>query len=246
MIDTSVTKATEQLSRKFFYTIGELPSPLELLDLINRKDIAYNSSLLNPTERADSYKTGFQKAVNYGIYGVDMSYAAFYGQSQDALNYFSTTRQMAKKLGVEQPFEEFVKGVDQYQSEKDSLLSIMDRAYAGIQEYLKSNHRLEVAAHVLTGSVIESQYLSLSLLQDPSAPGQEQLYQRVVDQKKYVQNLIDLMSDMKEYPSSASLLNDLKGLLSAYEGINAVGDLTKEKLATLQQSVTTVRNNLVK
>lgn len=54
------------------------------------------------------------------------------------------------------------------------------------------------------------------------------------------------MSDMKEYPSSASLLNDLKGLLSAYEGINAVGDLTKEKLATLQQSVTTVRNNLVK
>lgn len=44
LIDTSVTKATEQLSRKFFYTIGELPSPLELLDLINRKDIAYNSS----------------------------------------------------------------------------------------------------------------------------------------------------------------------------------------------------------
>jgi hypothetical protein len=246
VIDTAVTRATEQLSRKFFYTIGELPSPLELLDLINRKDIAYNSSLLNPTERADSYKTGFQKSVNYGIYGVDMSYAAFYGQSQDALNYLSTTRQMAKKLGVEQPFEEFVKGVDQYQSEKDSLLSIMDRAYAGIQEYLKSNHRLEVAAHVLTGSVIESQYLSLSLLQDPSAPGQEQLYQRVVDQKKYVQNLIDLMSDMKEYPSSASLLNDLKGLLGAYEGVNAVSDLTKEKLAALQQSVTTVRNNLVK
>jgi hypothetical protein len=174
-----------------------------------------------------------------------MSYAAFYGQSQDALNYFSTTRQMAKKLGVEQPFEEFVKGVDQYQSEKDSLLAIMDRAYAGVQEYLRSNHRLEVAAHVLTGSVIESQYLSLSLLQDPKSPGQEQLYQRIVDQKKYVQNLIDLMGDMKAYPSSAALLEDLKGLLASYEGIQAVGDLTKEKLAALQQAVTAVRSKLV-
>ena len=44
LIDTSVTKATEQLSRKFFLYDRRIASPLELLDLINRKDIAYNSS----------------------------------------------------------------------------------------------------------------------------------------------------------------------------------------------------------
>ena len=45
--------------------------------------------------------------MNYGIYGIDMAYAAFYGQNQDLLSYYSTTKALAEKMNVQETFDRY-------------------------------------------------------------------------------------------------------------------------------------------
>ena len=84
-----------------------------------------------------------------------MTYAAFYGQNQDLLEYYSTTRKLSEKLNVQETFDMFTQRFRENADNKDSLVTMIDRAYAETDAYLRSNHRLEVAAHVLAGSIMK-------------------------------------------------------------------------------------------
>ena len=140
------------------------------------------------------------------------------------------------------------KGVDQYQSEKDSLF--VDHGprvcrHPGVSQIESPPRSGRARAHRFGDRVAIPELVPAAWINRIRPhPDREQLYQRVVDQKKYVQNLIDLMSDMKDIPVPASLLNDLKGIAERLRRHQRGGRSHEEKLATLQQSVTTVREQL--
>ena len=245
--DTAAHKSREMLEFKFFYTLANLPSPIDLINSIYKNNVPFNKDLLNPTNHASDYSTGFKKAINYGVYGVDMAYAAFYGQNQDLVDYYQTSKKMAEKLNVQETFDKFTESFRENADNKDSLVKIIDRAYYETDNYLRSNHRLEVASHVLAGSLLEAQYLSIELMKntDQTAANKE-LFEKIYNQKLYLDNLINLFSDLKKYPSSAGLLEQLKGIKKNYDTIKSVEDLNKTTMAILSTSVGSVRNSLIK
>lgn len=245
--DTAAQKAKEMLDFKFFYTLANLPSPMDLINSIYQNNVPFNKDLLNPTDHSSDYATGFKKAVNYGVYGVDMAYAAFYGQNQDLVDYYQTSKKMAEKLNVQETFEKFTESFRENADNKDSLIKIIDRAYYETDAYLRSNHRLEVASHVLAGSIIEAQYLSIELMKNSDQTAtNKSLFEKIYNQKLYLDNLINLFSDLKKYPSSAALLAQLKSIKAVYDGIKSVEDLNKEKMQALSAAVAPVRNDLIK
>lgn len=245
--DTVAQKAREALDFKFFYTLANLPSPMDLINSIYQNNVPFNKDLLNPTDHASDYSTGFKKAVNYGIYGVDMAYAAFYGQNQDLVDYYQTSKKMAEKLNVQETFDKFTESFRENADNKDSLVKIIDRAYYETDNYLRSNHRLEVASHVLAGSIIEAQYLSIELMKNSDqTETNRSLFEKIYNQKLYLDNLINLFSDLKKYPSSAALLAQLKSIKAVYDTIKTVEDLNREKMNALSAAVAPVRNDLIK
>ena len=135
--DSAKQKADEMLDFKFFYTIANLPSPLEMINAIYQNKLPFSKDLLNPPNRSSDYSSGFKKAVNYGIYGIDMAYAAFYGQNQDLLDYYSTSKKMAVKLNVQETFDKFTSSFMDNEQNKDSLVKIIDRAYSETDNYKK-------------------------------------------------------------------------------------------------------------
>lgn len=245
--DTVAKKAQEMLNFKFFYTLANLPSPMELINAIYQNNLPFSKELLNQTEHASNYSTGFKKAINYGIYGVDMAYSAFYGQNQDLVNYYQTCKKLSEKLNVQETFDKFTESFRENTDNKDSLIKIIDRAYYESDIYLRSNHRVEVASHVLAGSIIETEYLSIELLKNSDQTAANSgLFEKIYNQKLYLGNLISLFSDLKKYPSSAKLLEQLKTIQKTFDGIKDPKDLNKANMAVLSAAVALVRNDLIK
>jgi hypothetical protein len=243
--DSATLKAEEMLDFKFFYTLANLPSPMEMINAIYKNKVPFNKDLLNPPERASDYSSGFKKAVNYGIYGIDMAYAAFYGQNQDLLNYYSTTKKMAEKLSVQETFDRFTSSFMDNEQNKDSLLKIIDRAYTETDNYLRSNRRVEVASHVLAGSIIEAQYLSVELMKNAArTPANADMFQKIFNQKLYLENLINLFSDLTKYPSSAAFLAQLKTIKAAFDQVKSPDDLNAASMEMLSKAITPVRNDM--
>ena len=245
--DSATKKAEEMLDFKFFYTLANLPSPMEMINAIYNNKVPFSKDLLNPADHSSQYSTGFKKAVNYGIYGIDMAYAAFYGQNQDLLDYYATTKKMAEKLSVQETFDKFTSSFMDNEQNKDSLIRIIDRAYSETDNYLRSNRRIEVASHVLAGSVIEVEYLSIELLKNEARTASNaSVFEKIYNGKLYFENLISLFSDLQKYPSSAALLAQLKSIKAVFDQIQSPEDLDKANMAKLSAVVAPVRNDLTK
>ena len=61
-----------------------LPSPYQISLILHESGISYNKELLNPSRRASDYVTNFSRAINFGVFGVDLGYINIYQQTQDA------------------------------------------------------------------------------------------------------------------------------------------------------------------
>src|SRR5689334_2928338 len=195
MREDTMSKETKDLvDFKFFFTIANLPSPIEIISAIYNNQVPYNSDLLNSTDNADNYNTSSKKAINYGIYGIDMAYTAFYGQNQNMLDYYTTAKKVSRDLGVGETFDNFTESFRANEGNKDSLVRIIDRAYVETDKYLKANNRYIVATLVISGAIIEAQYLSVELMRNrDKTPDNAGIFTKIFNNKLYNQNLISLM-----------------------------------------------------
>ncbi|MCC7231390.1 MAG: hypothetical protein IT242_00455 [Bacteroidia bacterium] len=244
--DTMSAKTKELIDFKFFYTIANLPSPMEIISAIYQNNVPFNKDLLNPTTNESRYNTTFKKAINYGVYGIDMAYAAFYGQNQDLLSYYATTRKVAERLNVQETFDAFTESFQENSGNRDSLVKMIDRAYSETDSYLRNNNRLLDATHVLAGAIIEVQYLSLELMKNLNrTPANEPVFEKIYNQKLYVENLISLLTELKKNPETAKLLAGVEELKKSYDTLTSPADLTRDKLEQLSVAVAKVRTNLI-
>jgi hypothetical protein len=72
------------------------------------------------------------------------------------------------------------------------------------------------------------------------------MFEKIFNQKLYLENLINLFSDLTKYPSSAGLLKQLKGIKTVFDNFKSPEELTKENMAKLSASIVPVRNDLTK
>src|SRR5437868_1027751 len=68
---------------KFSFTLANLPSPLDVINTVYNTEVPFDNTLLNPTDNNEKYMSAYKKSINYGVYGVDMAYIAYYGNKQD-------------------------------------------------------------------------------------------------------------------------------------------------------------------
>jgi hypothetical protein len=72
------------------------------------------------------------------------------------------------------------------------------------------------------------------------------MFVKIYNEKLYVDNLVNLFSDLTKYPSSATLLGQLKGIKKVYDEIKSPEELTKDNMAKLSAVIVPVRNSLTK
>ena len=152
-VDT-VAKNVDDFTRfKFDFAIANIPSPAQIINDLASYKLAYNPAFLNATSKVSSYSTDFSKAINLGVYNLDMAYAVANDQGADVMKYMKTTLSEIDALGMKAAFNQMVgKRAETNIGNKDSLLRIIDELYVNGDSYLRTNQRIETATHIFVGS----------------------------------------------------------------------------------------------
>jgi len=206
------TKRKENV-KKIFHA---LPSPVEMANLIKKTGASFDKSILNDPANVENYVTADQRALNLGIYGADLSYASIFEQDRQSLNYLDAVQEIANALDVGAAIDKNIfDRLKDNQDSQDSLMSIITETYWTINAYLKeAESREETSALVIAGGWLEGLYLAGNHYK----PGNDELHERIADQKYALENLISLL-DSYESSTLESVKTDLKMVQELYKDV---------------------------
>lgn len=198
---------------------GELfsvPSPIQTALLIQKSGITYDKAVLSASNKVNTFTTDYTKALNLGIYGADLGYVSLYNQTQDALGYLASVKQLADKLGISAAFDaSTMERIQKNVTNKDSMMVLVGIAYRGSDAYLKNNQRNDVSSLILTGGWIESMHFSVTAYKQK--PNNDVKF-RIAEQKQALGSLIKILGNNKT-SEVVALTVQLTELAKIYEGI---------------------------
>lgn len=225
--------------------MAKIPSPSELSKEMAKEGIQYNKGILNPPDKGGSYSGTFQQAVNMGIFGADMGYAASYGQMQDATAYLVQVAKLAGAIGITSAYDQKLE--DKFKSaagNKDSLDQVISVAFDQAQQELYSSKRATTSTLVFSGGWIEGLYIATSLVKDEKNDKNAPLYGRIWSHLYSFSYLQKSLQDFQSNSDCANMLNMLQPLFDASSKISD-GGLSLKDVQNLQQIVTGIRAKLI-
>lgn len=210
-------------AKQVFYA---LPSPIETANLIKSTGVSYNVDLANSTENVDNYVTTMQKALNFGVYGADLSYASLFNQTQTTIQYMATEKKLAEELGIMDFVQkDILERVESNINERDSLMEIITDGFSTANEYLREADRAEVAAMIAAGGWIEGLYLATSLAE--LTENNSHLVDLVIDQRLSLSILLKLMDSYKDSENINKVQSWLTDLQNTYDRIKTMSSEVK-------------------
>jgi hypothetical protein len=246
---------------------GELfsvPSPIQTALLIQKSGITYDRGILSVSNKVNTYSTDFSRALNLGIYGADLGYVSLYNQTQDALGYLASIKQLTDKLGISAAFDgPTMDRIKNNITNKDSMMVLVGIAYRGSDAYLKDNQRTDISSLILTGGWIESMHFSLTAYKTKAT---DQIRFRIAEQKQALSSIIKILRNLpaQEVVDLTAALNDLskvyEGIQFKYNFVEPVTDTTKkvtyinsttevivtdEQLSQISEKLQQIRNKIV-
>ncbi|MBN2214082.1 MAG: hypothetical protein JW723_07550 [Bacteroidales bacterium] len=183
-----------------FDTIGEgLPIfynmylTVEMESLFESVHAVFDQDLLNRSEKAADYITASKKALNLGVYAVDLSYCRIFEQFEMAGRYFSAMQRLSEELGI--PSDYFIntaKRFDRNINNKDSLIEIANEVYMTTDSYLKKNEQYSASAQIILGGWIEAIYIASNVALESK---DIDIIERYAEQKYSLKNLLEMLSN---------------------------------------------------
>jgi polyhydroxyalkanoate synthesis regulator phasin len=261
------TIAEEEEADKVVYYAT--PSMVEIAAVIKSTGANFSSDVLNKTENKKNYTTNYKRAVNMGVYGADLAYSAMFEETQSAINYLRTVKEMTDEMGMDGVFEaSLLEQIESNIADRDALLGIISDFYWSADSYLEDNDRGEVASLVVVGGWIEATYISTTMALN--SPKNVEIRNRIAEQKLILKNLIMLMGSKSEGNDAEAkkLLADLKSIKAILDKVgieNSTGKvisdeanqeteiqntsniaMSEELLNELNKEVTAIRNEIIK
>jgi hypothetical protein len=243
--------------------IFSIPSPVQTAVLIKNSGASYDGSLGNSVKNVGNYVTAFNKSLVMGIYGADLAYATIFDKNQEAINYLGAIEKLSNDLELSNAVDQsIVKRFTRNMGKQDSLLVLSSVFFRKTDMYLKENDRAEVAALVLAGGWIEGLFLAYN-----SSTGNEQVRQRIAEQKPSLESLIDMLGEDKANPEAQKLVEQLNLLKAEFDTVTSTYeyqrpetdatkrvttinsstrfDMSEEQLSKIGSLIEEIRNNIV-
>lgn len=245
---TPQTAINEKAEQAFDLTVANLPSPFGTMDMISKTGMAFNKNLLNSFDNAKNYSTSKQKALNFGVYNVDMGYVVSYKQNQEVMKYMAVNSKLAEEIGAGAMFNDIASeaALNKTMENRDSLLALLNKAYDASDKYLRDNERLVSATHMLIGGWIESNYITLQLLNGAAKTKKNEiLYDKVWQQRAVIEDIMKLIAAHNNDGEFNDLKESLTAVQTVFAEIKTMDDLTKERLLVMKDKVAVVRAMII-
>jgi len=206
-------------------------------------------------------------ALNLGIYTTDLSYASLFDQTQITLNYIEVAKKMADGLNILDAINETtIQSLEDNINNRQKIIDIISETLLNSSSYLSEKGLESTATIILVGGWVEGLYIATSLVGEESIEENE-LVQRIVDQKLSVDFMVSLLQEATDDPDAQSVLKDIKVLKTIFDKIeitqgentavtnpetnvttlksNSSNNLTKEVYEELAAKVNEIRNSYI-
>lgn len=244
--DTTPVTVDDAVKFKFDFALANIPSPAVSIEELSKWGIDYDQSLMNDTKKSKNYASEFQKAVNLGIYNIDMCYAIVNERGEDVLKYMKTTLIASDALGLKGAVDQMIgKRAERNLSSKDSLLKILDEILIKSDSYLRTNERLYTASTVFSGGWLESLYLTCKLTDKATdeavkAKGRKHLW----EQRFHLGNLVTVMDDHKDKKEAQDMNSEFRAIHKQINAVKSPEDMTPEKYKKISEQIYALRNKI--
>jgi hypothetical protein len=222
---------------------------VELSSLFENEGASYQQDILNSVEKAKEYITSSEKALNLGVYAVDLSYARVFEQYQKAGSFFSAMTRLSEELGIPQDFiYETSDRLENNISDKDSLNKIANEIYMATDNYLRENDRENAAALIIAGGWVEALYLASEVFDLENENEDFEYMERIIEQKHSLANLVELLAGFESDETISALLPQLKELQPSFESFMVDKENINnsvEQLNAINEKVTEIRNTII-
>ncbi|MCZ2355390.1 MAG: hypothetical protein LC115_01670 [Bacteroidia bacterium] len=153
------------------HIFANIPSPVEVNEVLAQTGSPFTPSLLNPTTNAKKYVTSSVVALNLGVYLGDLSYCNAHHKNQEVLEYFQATNRLCEELSIEQVIDiKTIKQLDEKKQDNTALLELVTKIYEQTHTILEKNNRTGFALLIVTGAWLEGTHFNLRLLQQKTSP----------------------------------------------------------------------------
>ncbi len=207
-----------------------LPSSFEVTKLLVEAGASYILNLCNPVDNVNRYISLKSKALNLGVYGADLSYAATYNQTQETMQYLDVSRELLTDLEIEAGFnEDMVTSIERNLDNVDSLIIIISDSFVRTYNYLASNEQDDMSILVMAGSWIEALYITtqISLISKDNS----EIIDIIADQNSSLEKLLEVMAPIRVIDTGADIYEGLMGLQEIYQQSGT--DFSPEQLEEL-------------
>jgi hypothetical protein len=190
---------------------------VEMSSLFQTTGAVYKPELLNSAEKVSDYVTSSKKALNLGVYAVDLSYAKVFEQYETAAKYFNAMEKMAEELGIPSTyFENTARRFDQNINNKDSLIAIANEVYMATDKYLRENERYSAAAQIILGGWVEALDIAVDVANSTKSID---IIERFAEQKTSLENVITMLDDYSDDVAIKQNLQRLKELKPMFDAL---------------------------
>jgi hypothetical protein len=188
---------------------------VEMSSLFDASGAVFKQELLNSPDKTTDYITSSKKALNLGIYAVDLSYAKVFEQYETAGKYFNAMQRLAEELGIPSNyFENTAKRFDRNINDKDSLTAIANEVYMATDNYLRENERYSAAAQVILGGWVEAIHIAVDVA---AATKDLDVIERLAEQRVSLANVINMIKTYDDDVIIAQNLPKLHQLKSLFD-----------------------------
>ena len=221
-----------------------LYSPLEVSHMFERIGAVYTPQILNSPGNSNYYSTSSKIALNFGIYGVDLSFINMFNQTQDALEYMRVIDKLANELGIPPELIKIsAKNVERNLANSDSLRQIAITSYATTEHYLKEQGRPSAASLIVLGGWVEALYIATESLYDEENPDPE-IIEKIAEQKYSLNSLISFLKNYYDDPVVVYYLRLLKVLKKYFDEFEIYYDIGGVKIDTVNKVILVSNNRL--
>lgn len=231
----------EFVEKQFEYPI---PTSFEVTKMLQDANASYVADVTNDPENVDKYVAEWQKALNLGVYGADLSYSSTFDKQQESIEFLNASKKLIDDLNISTAFNRNLVGrIEVNLENKDSLILIITESFYDTYNYLNQSGEEKTSLLVVAGSVIEGLYITSKLIE--SSNYDKGLMTVLANQKDQVKELAELMEKHAADPNVSKVLPFLRYVNLFYDQIGEDGDISQGQFKDVASSINDMRSQIV-
>lgn len=221
-----------------------IPTSYEVTNMLQKANANFVFNITNDPENVDKYVAEWQKAMNLGVYGADLSYASTYNKQEETVQFLKSARKLVEDLNISTAFTpRMLDRMENNLENKDSLILIVTESIYETYRYLNRNGEEKTSLLVIAGSVVEGLYITSQLI--ISSDYNEELLEVMANQKDEIDKLVELMDAHAEDENVNRVLPTLRYIDLFFDQLGEDQKITKGQFEDIYSSIKDMRATIV-